>query len=313
MSHSMKNNSQVSSHKIEFDLEDPALHNQLARIFTKMVSDKFSTLLQASQEVKQEDLAKNAATTSDSVTKVTGPENFVAAPKSTYKGKSTVVGQLFDVTFEVPEDCISAQIDMDSIAEINPNCQSSFAERLKGWHIERRQRLMNKPVPRIDWSFRHSNSRRELRSIVEVVDYILYEVYPRNPNKDHLMILKEDVIEEMLGVNPKGESSSVCEKRQKAQRHKEFVEKFLRESWLNLMNTKVTEGDNKQEKLENFSYADHADDESVESETGEEMIEAFYNEMQEKNEEILYVDCDDDDDDESIYSETDEEMIEGQW
>ncbi|KAI4357534.1 hypothetical protein L6164_001476 [Bauhinia variegata] len=289
MSHSMEKNSQVSGDKIEFDREDPALHNQLARIFTEVVSGKISTLLQASQEVKPEDLEKNVFATPDSFTEVTTPENLAAAPKSTYKGKNIVFGRLLDVSFEVPEDCIAAKIDMDSIAEINPDCQSSFAQRLKGWHIERRQRVMKKPRPRIDWSFRHSNSRRALRSVVEVVDYILYEVYPRNPNKDHLMTLEEDVIEEMLGVNPRGESSSVCDEREKAHRHKEFVKEFLRDSGLNFVNTKETRRDNEQEKHENFSYAD-ADNEAGESKTAEEKIET----LQENDKEILYIDSDDD-------------------
>ncbi|PQQ09987.1 uncharacterized protein Pyn_03413 [Prunus yedoensis var. nudiflora] len=94
------------------------------------------------------------------------------------RSRTTLTGD-FSVSFELPED-----FPQDANAETlvqegsgTPHTlpQLSFSERLQGWRITRRKRV--KGI--YDMYYRHEKSNASLRSIVEVVRFILYEEYPK--------------------------------------------------------------------------------------------------------------------------------------
>ncbi|XP_022143867.1 uncharacterized protein LOC111013677 isoform X2 [Momordica charantia] len=94
------------------------------------------------------------------------------------------------VSFKLPRSCNFDQKDLDELVEaerrangeninINNAPKYSLVERLEGWKMERRQRVNG----RFDMYYHHLRSRRTFRSITEVVNFFLFEVYPDKPLK----------------------------------------------------------------------------------------------------------------------------------
>ncbi|CAB4314927.1 unnamed protein product [Prunus armeniaca] len=94
------------------------------------------------------------------------------------RSRTTLTGD-FSVSFELPED-FPHDANAETLVQERSGTphtlpQFSFSERLQGWRITRRKRV--KGI--YDMYYRHENSNVSLRSIVEVVRFILYEEYPK--------------------------------------------------------------------------------------------------------------------------------------
>ncbi|CAL9002548.1 unnamed protein product [Prunus brigantina] len=95
------------------------------------------------------------------------------------RSRTTLTGE-FSVSFELPDD-FPEDANVDTLvpegSETDPPTlrQLSFSERLDGWRITQRKRV--KGI--CDMYYRHERSNASLRSVVEVVRFILYEELPR--------------------------------------------------------------------------------------------------------------------------------------
>ncbi|KAL6277913.1 hypothetical protein ACE6H2_021514 [Prunus campanulata] len=93
--------------------------------------------------------------------------------------RTTLTGE-FSVSFELPDD-FPEDANVDTLvpegSETDPptSRQLSFSERLDGWRITQRKRV--KGI--CDMYYRHERSNASLRSVVEVVRFILYEELPK--------------------------------------------------------------------------------------------------------------------------------------
>ncbi|KAF7845557.1 methyl-CpG-binding domain-containing protein 6-like [Senna tora] len=105
------------------------------------------------------------------------------------KPTTKLVGEI-NVSFEMPSICILDSIDLDKLpvsgeeaSDGNNNRKSgrkcSFAERLENWSLQHRERSKGMH----DVYYYHHRSSSSFRSILEVVNFIMYEAYPRKPTK----------------------------------------------------------------------------------------------------------------------------------
>ncbi|XP_060972900.1 uncharacterized protein LOC133038719 [Cannabis sativa] len=98
------------------------------------------------------------------------------------------------VSFQLPNDFPPHHINIDMLPIREKGWSSSggvpirqyrFSERLKGWTVLRRQRLNGK----FDTYYRHDESNITLRSVIELLNFLLYEETPgknKTPNKTTL-------------------------------------------------------------------------------------------------------------------------------
>ncbi|PON98003.1 hypothetical protein TorRG33x02_063180 [Trema orientale] len=95
---------------------------------------------------------------------------------------ATVLAGEVSFSFELPNDFPFNGSDIDKLLRPGEKGRTTarnerkflFSERLRGWKVERRQRV-NK---RYDLYYRHEESGAHLRSVIEVVNFLLYEVNP---------------------------------------------------------------------------------------------------------------------------------------
>ncbi|CAB4284507.1 unnamed protein product [Prunus armeniaca] len=95
------------------------------------------------------------------------------------RSRTTLTGE-FSVSFELPDDFpedanVDTLVPEGSETDTPSSRQLSFSERLDGWRITQRKRV--KGI--CDMYYRHERSNASLRSVVEVVRFILYEELPR--------------------------------------------------------------------------------------------------------------------------------------
>ncbi|XP_022979131.1 uncharacterized protein LOC111478862 [Cucurbita maxima] len=98
------------------------------------------------------------------------------------------------VSFQLPYNCPFNLEDLEELVEVERNEATAlnttgeiiynvprytFFQRLQGWKMERRQRING----RFDLYYHHLPSRKVFRSITEVVNFFIYEVYPDKPQK----------------------------------------------------------------------------------------------------------------------------------
>ncbi|KAI9100038.1 hypothetical protein K1719_024256 [Acacia pycnantha] len=152
------------------------------------------------------------------------------------KRTTKVVGE-FSLSYEVPRFCIDNNIDLDksilyddrSASDASKSRQFSFTERLQNWTLEQRKRISGTS----DIFFNHMISGSSFRTKKELLNFLIYEKYPSKPNykKDK----KLQVVEASAGTN----DESVGKEKQKAcaeELDRERVDKFLNDSYDNLMN-----------------------------------------------------------------------------
>uniref|UniRef100_A0A803QAL3 Uncharacterized protein n=1 Tax=Cannabis sativa TaxID=3483 RepID=A0A803QAL3_CANSA len=95
------------------------------------------------------------------------------------------MNQLYQVDF-MDSNVLSSEIFGE---DLEAAIQYRFSERLKGWTVLRRQRLNGK----FDTYYRHDESNITLRSVIELLNFLLYEETPgknKTPNKTTLPKLK---------------------------------------------------------------------------------------------------------------------------
>ncbi|KAI9089970.1 hypothetical protein K1719_028940 [Acacia pycnantha] len=116
------------------------------------------------------------------------PQEVTAALDETTKkigGKTAakVVGKLL-VSYEVPRICIEKNIDLDNSVSYdesnNKRRQYSFTQRLQKWKLEKRQRGNGKMH---DVYYIHGTSRVTFRSMKEVLNFMIFEKYPKPSNE----------------------------------------------------------------------------------------------------------------------------------
>ncbi|EXB89992.1 hypothetical protein L484_023645 [Morus notabilis] len=98
------------------------------------------------------------------------------------RNATSLTGEV-SVSFELPNDFPANGIDIDklslpeekrTIGTAQNQHLYSFSQRLEGWRVERRQRING----RYDTYYHHVESNTSLRSVVEVVNFLLYEENP---------------------------------------------------------------------------------------------------------------------------------------
>ncbi|PON47512.1 hypothetical protein PanWU01x14_243670 [Parasponia andersonii] len=95
---------------------------------------------------------------------------------------ATILAGEVSFSFELPNDFPFNGSDIDKLLRTGEKGRTTaqnerkflFPERLRGWKVERRQRV-NK---RYDLYYRHEESGAHLRSVIEVVNFLLYEDNP---------------------------------------------------------------------------------------------------------------------------------------
>ncbi|KAF7825677.1 uncharacterized protein G2W53_016841 [Senna tora] len=140
-----------------------------------------------------ESIVENSETTSVVVPMSSHNSTGAGEGKSKRKSKpmttSVLVGEL-SICLEYPEYITLKNIDMDIVASCynqvyvskeQPALQFSFTERLQNWNVQFRIRQSSK---RFDAFFRYqARPERLFRSVNEVANFLLYEIYPDTPQK----------------------------------------------------------------------------------------------------------------------------------
>ncbi|CAB4284512.1 unnamed protein product [Prunus armeniaca] len=145
---------------------------------------------------------------------------------------TTPAGFIF-VDYNLPEDLTLDGLPLEELvpreetfaasSSQRPPRQFSLAQRLEGWKILRKQRRTG----RCDLYFTQQRSNMLLRSYVEVVKFILYEVYPPKPTP------KRKLLE---SYEPAYKSCRII--RESYHISEEDVREFFRSSYENLLNYK---------------------------------------------------------------------------
>uniref|UniRef100_A0A2N9I1V7 Uncharacterized protein n=1 Tax=Fagus sylvatica TaxID=28930 RepID=A0A2N9I1V7_FAGSY len=176
--------------------QDDGLHTKLYKALRKMIT-RSTALLRQLPVGQNEHGTTNGAVEAvpisfkvpedceNNVTVNTGPL------QKRERTSTSLVGEI-SVSFKLPDDCAINAQEVDKMRFPVPqdgdpkdfNTQNvhqfSFSERLEGWKITRRKRNTG----RFDVYYHHEKSCRVFRSTVEVVNFLLYEVYPDKLQKE---------------------------------------------------------------------------------------------------------------------------------
>ncbi|KAF7845554.1 methyl-CpG-binding domain-containing protein 6-like [Senna tora] len=208
--------------------------------------------LKAKEEASGSDLLALAIVPISTVYNAMEGEDATPLTAKKRRGRKTtteLVGEI-NVSYEMPSICILDSIDLDKLpvsgeAEASDGSNNnknkggrkySFAERLENWSLQHRKRSKGMH----DVYYHHHKSSSSFRSIVEVVNFMMYETYPRRPtNKTK---------DEDASATPKrrqkrsgGGNGEDGGKTTKSKMDEAEVVKFFLESSQNLMNCNLYE------------------------------------------------------------------------
>ncbi|KAI9100019.1 hypothetical protein K1719_024237 [Acacia pycnantha] len=210
---------------------------------------------QITKSIKDMKVLSREATSSEPLdAEILVPEEVNAiqdeTPKRRGKRPTTKVVGEFSLSYEIPPICIQNNFeDLDKLLlcderarEPKKRHQFSFIERLQNWTLRLRERPNGKHR---DVYYNHMMSESLFRSKKEVVNFMIHEKYPKSKNtnkKEKKLRFKKE--EATTAANNNDDDESLGEKKQKCEDEKidqlaidrEMVEKFLAESYENLMN-----------------------------------------------------------------------------
>ncbi|PQQ09986.1 hypothetical protein Pyn_03412 [Prunus yedoensis var. nudiflora] len=228
-----------SSQMVPFEARvDRELHEQLYKKLKAIVSKSTEEL--RSRELNQP-IEEGTSSTTNGIIGAEPMNSYVAKDslhnpmKMGFKRRrvpATPAGAIF-VDYNLPEDLTLDGLPLEELvpreetfaagSSQRPPRQFSLAQRLKGWKIVRKQRRTG----RCDLYFIHQGSNTLLRSYVEVVNFILYEVRPPKPTPKRKLLKSYEPAYKSCRIIRK--SYQISEKE---------VREFLRSSYENLLNYK---------------------------------------------------------------------------
>ncbi|KAI8556638.1 hypothetical protein RHMOL_Rhmol05G0269700 [Rhododendron molle] len=138
------------------------------------------------------------------------------------------------VNFEIPEDCEGYILQKDEEAEAAPGVgRVPLKERLEGWQIERRPR---ENTNRFDKYYYHGRSGGRFRSFAEVQDFIIHARFPKARKPEEGSVLIFQPVEPSVSEPCKRKRKAKATREMTEEERRRIVEKFLEDSWNNLMN-----------------------------------------------------------------------------
>ncbi|KAF7114631.1 hypothetical protein RHSIM_RhsimUnG0081800 [Rhododendron simsii] len=134
------------------------------------------------------------------------------------------------VNFMIPDDCEDYILQKDQAAEVAPGAvRVPLKERLEGWQIERRPR---DKTNRFDKFYYHGRSGGRFRSFAEVQDFIIHARFQkaRKPEEGSVPLAP------LESESRKRKRKAKATREMTEEERRRIVEKFLDDSWNNLMN-----------------------------------------------------------------------------
>ncbi|KAI4354495.1 hypothetical protein L6164_003349 [Bauhinia variegata] len=144
---------------------------KMSKAFRDMVSARMKPMkAKMTKPLKKAKMTSETAVTAVPTSTVPNDATRVEGEgkKKSSTPKYTVLDKFRGVDFEMTEECFDYLMEIHRLS-FNPNRSCTFAESMKNWYIELRQR----PDMKCDFYFDHPRAGRQLRSITEVVYFLL--------------------------------------------------------------------------------------------------------------------------------------------